>query len=67
MDIEQVKQQHKEGLSKLGVLFSQKESIEEQIKSLKSQLLQLEAVQQWAESSQQQPTAPASPAPGDEA
>ena len=64
MSMEQLQKQHQEGLAKLGVLYSQKESIESQIKNLKEQLLQLEAIQSHAASSQPAPTA-TSEAPGE--
>lgn len=64
MSMEQIQKQHQEGLAKLGVLYSQKESIESQIKNLKEQLLQLEAIQSYAASSQPEPTA-TSEAPGE--
>jgi hypothetical protein len=66
MDIEQVKKQHQEGLAKLGVLLSQKEQLEGQVKDLKSQLLQLEAIQQWAESNPPASTASAEASEGGE-
>lgn len=50
MDIAQVKAQHEKGMAQLGALLSQKESVDEQVKNLKSQLLQLEAIMKYAES-----------------
>lgn len=49
MTLEQVKKQHAEGLAKLGVLLSQKQTVEDQVQQLRQQLLQLEAIQQFAE------------------
>lgn len=59
MNIEDVKSKHQEGLAQLAVKLSQKETLEQQIKDLRSQLLQLEAVMQYdAASSRQESTAP---------
>jgi hypothetical protein len=65
MDLAQVEKQHHEGLAKLGILYSQSENLDNQIKDLKSQLLQLEAIKQFSVSSQSKSTgdavAPESP------
>lgn len=58
MNIEDVKKQHQEGLAQLAVRFSQRREIDKQIKDLRNQLLQLEAVMQYdAASSRQESTA----------